>query len=194
MQITQTLRADQSCPLLFDLGPSLDDTADAVPATRGECDDPAATVVGMWAALDVPAPVQFVDELDRGLLGDAEVLAEFDGGGCRVCRQVLERESVCGAHVAEALAREFAGGCAGGATEWHAVDREEVFVLQDGRMLMEMADQVHQLTPGDAAIAAPGVPFRLRNPTAVAARLTVCTSKGIRGTVTGETIDPPWAQ
>ncbi|NIJ13844.1 quercetin dioxygenase-like cupin family protein [Saccharomonospora amisosensis] len=82
----------------------------------------------------------------------------------------------------------------GAATEWHTVDREEVFVLQEGKVLVEVGEQVHELTAGDAAIATPGVPFRLRNPAAVAARLTVCTSKGMRGTVNGRTIDPPWAQ
>lgn len=82
----------------------------------------------------------------------------------------------------------------GAVSERHTVDREEVFVLQDGQLVVEVGEQVHELRPGDAAIAAPGVPLRLRNATSAAARLTVCTSRGMRGTVNGKTIDPPWAR
>ncbi|PXY32570.1 cupin domain-containing protein [Prauserella muralis] len=79
-------------------------------------------------------------------------------------------------------------------SEPHTVDREEVFVLHEGRAVVEVGGVVHELEPGDAAIAAPHTPLRVHNPGPVPARLTVCTSKGIRGTVGDTTIDPPWAR
>ncbi|WP_158886388.1 cupin domain-containing protein [Amycolatopsis anabasis] len=82
----------------------------------------------------------------------------------------------------------------GARSERHTVSREEVFVLQSGSVRIEVGDAVHELGPGDAVIAAPDTPLRLANPGGEAARLTVCTSKGILGTLNGRTIAPPWAQ
>lgn len=82
----------------------------------------------------------------------------------------------------------------GAASERHSVSREEVFVLHSGRMVAEIGDVRHVLRAGDAVILPPDTPGRLANDGAVAAELTVCTSKGIRGTIGEKTIDPPWAQ
>jgi quercetin dioxygenase-like cupin family protein len=83
---------------------------------------------------------------------------------------------------------------AGAASERHTLSREEVFVLQSGRMRGEVGDEVHDLAPGDALIVPPDTPLRLSNPGDQPARLTVCTSKGMLGTINGRTIAPPWAQ
>ncbi|PRX43576.1 Cupin domain-containing protein [Prauserella shujinwangii] len=82
----------------------------------------------------------------------------------------------------------------GAESERHTVSREEVLVLHEGRMAVEVGDDRHELTPGDAVIVPPDTPVRLRNPADRPARLTVCTSRGMRGTVHGRTIDPPWAR
>jgi quercetin dioxygenase-like cupin family protein len=82
----------------------------------------------------------------------------------------------------------------GACSERHSVDREEVFLLQEGRVVVEVGVDEHEPDPGDAVIVAPHTPLRLRNTGDVPARLTVCTSKGIRGIVDGAEIDPPWAQ
>ncbi|WP_216214519.1 cupin domain-containing protein [Amycolatopsis aidingensis] len=82
----------------------------------------------------------------------------------------------------------------GARSERHTVDREEVFVLHEGRLVAEVGAAEHEFTPGDALIVPPDTPLCLHNPGARSARLTVCTSRGIRGVVHGRTIDPPWAQ
>ncbi|MEU3271313.1 cupin domain-containing protein [Saccharomonospora sp. NPDC006951] len=82
----------------------------------------------------------------------------------------------------------------GATSELHTVDREEVFVLHEGRVIVEVDGDAHELGPGDAAMSVPGRPLRLRNPGAQPAWLTVCTSKGITGVVDGVTIAPPWAR
>ncbi|WP_199434274.1 cupin domain-containing protein [Qaidamihabitans albus] len=83
---------------------------------------------------------------------------------------------------------------AGAWSEPHTVDREEVFVLHEGRLVAEVGGVEHELAAGDALIVAPHTPLRLGNPAAGPAWLTVCTSRGMRGTVHGRTIDPPWAR
>lgn len=82
----------------------------------------------------------------------------------------------------------------GAATERHTVSHEEVFVLQAGEARFEVGDAVHNLKAGDAVIVQPDTPLRLTNPGNAPARLTVCTSKGVLGTLNGKTIVPPWAQ
>ncbi|WP_020667875.1 cupin domain-containing protein [Amycolatopsis nigrescens] len=82
----------------------------------------------------------------------------------------------------------------GARSETHTVDKEEVFVLQEGSATVLIGDREHVLGPGDTAIAPPHTPLRLSNPGERPARLLVCTSKGILGTLNGKTISPPWAQ
>ncbi|GAB3474396.1 cupin domain-containing protein [Amycolatopsis cihanbeyliensis] len=82
----------------------------------------------------------------------------------------------------------------GARSERHTVDREEVFVLHEGGLVAEVGAAVHELAPGDALIVPPETPLCLHNPGERSARLTVCTSSGMRGTVHGRTIDPPWAR
>ncbi|KAA9165479.1 cupin domain-containing protein [Amycolatopsis acidicola] len=82
-----------------------------------------------------------------------------------------------------------------GATgERHTVSCEEVFVLQAGEVRFEVGDTVPDVAVGDAVIVPPGGSLRLSNPGSSLARLVVCTSKGILGTIKGKTIVPPWAQ
>lgn len=83
---------------------------------------------------------------------------------------------------------------AGAQSERHTVDREEVFVLHEGAVTFEVGEAVHEPARGDAVLVPPGVPLRLLNRSGAAARLTVCTSRGMRGTIGTTTIDPPWAQ
>ncbi|GAB2960709.1 cupin domain-containing protein [Amycolatopsis acidiphila] len=82
----------------------------------------------------------------------------------------------------------------GAASERHTVSREEVFVLQEGRMRAEVGDETHELAPGDALIVPPDTPLCLRNSGAETARLTVATSKGVVGVVNGTSVNPPWAR
>lgn len=82
----------------------------------------------------------------------------------------------------------------GPAGQPHSVDREEVFVLQHGQAVGTIADERHQLSPGDALIVPPDTPFSITVTGDQPAWFTVCTTAGIRATMNGATIDPPWAQ
>jgi len=82
----------------------------------------------------------------------------------------------------------------GAESDAHTASREEVFLLRSGTIAIEVGDDVHKPSPGDAVIAPPDTHLRLRNVGGEPASLTVCTSKGIQGTLNGQTITPPWAQ
>ncbi|TNC21418.1 cupin domain-containing protein [Amycolatopsis alkalitolerans] len=82
----------------------------------------------------------------------------------------------------------------GAASERHTVSREEVLVVQEGRISAEIGDGKHELVPGDALIVPPDTPVRLANDGTGTARLTVATSKGMVGVIDGRTIEPPWAR
>jgi quercetin dioxygenase-like cupin family protein len=82
----------------------------------------------------------------------------------------------------------------GARSEPHTVSREEVFLLRSGRISVEVGDEVHEPSPGDAVIVPPDTHLRLNNIGTEPALLTVCTSKGMLGTLNGKTIAPPWAQ
>ncbi|GAA0395416.1 cupin [Acrocarpospora corrugata] len=77
----------------------------------------------------------------------------------------------------------------------HSVDREEVFVVQAGRLLVTIDGVEHAAGPGDALIVPVDTMFWLANGSdTAAAQATVCTSAGIQGTLGGTVISPPWAQ
>jgi quercetin dioxygenase-like cupin family protein len=78
--------------------------------------------------------------------------------------------------------------------EEHTVDREEVFVVRTGRLSGTLGGEPCEAGPGDALIVPPGVPFRLRNDEGESAHVLVCTSAGVRATLNGQTIVPPWSQ
>ncbi|MEV8634752.1 cupin domain-containing protein [Streptosporangium sp. NPDC051023] len=83
----------------------------------------------------------------------------------------------------------------GAAGAEHTVDREEVFVAQSGRIVGVLGGVEHVIEAGDALIVAPNIPFSLRNDSQTErATGTVCTSAGIKATLNGQTILPPWAQ
>ncbi|MDW5596641.1 cupin domain-containing protein [Conexibacter stalactiti] len=82
----------------------------------------------------------------------------------------------------------------GACSEPHSLDREEVFVVAAGTLTATVGDERHALAAGDALIVPPGTPLQLANDGAETARLTVCTSAGMRARLNGEAFTPPWAQ
>ncbi|MBG0827054.1 cupin domain-containing protein [Planomonospora sp. ID67723] len=83
----------------------------------------------------------------------------------------------------------------GSSSQEHTVDREEVFVARSGRIEGVIGGVDHVIEAGDAMILPPHTAFSLRNASATEpATATVCTSAGIKATLDGQTILPPWAQ
>jgi quercetin dioxygenase-like cupin family protein len=78
--------------------------------------------------------------------------------------------------------------------EEHTVDREEVFVVRSGRLSGTLGGEPCAAGPGDALIVPPDVPFLLGNDGAESARVVVCTSAGVRATLDGRTVVPPWSE
>jgi quercetin dioxygenase-like cupin family protein len=78
--------------------------------------------------------------------------------------------------------------------EEHTVDREEVFVVRAGRLSGTLGGEPCEAGPGDALIVPPGVPFALGNDGGEPARVVVCTSAGVRASMDGRTIVPPWSE
>jgi mannose-6-phosphate isomerase-like protein (cupin superfamily) len=78
--------------------------------------------------------------------------------------------------------------------EEHTVDREEVFVVRAGRLSGTIGEDSWEAGPGDALIVPPGVPFTLGNDGSEHTRLVVCTSAGVRATLNGRTVVPPWSE
>ncbi len=76
----------------------------------------------------------------------------------------------------------------------HSVDREEVFLLDSGELAGAVADQPVRLAPGDALTVPPDTLFHIGNPGDSPAELLVCTSAGVRATLDGQLVDPPWAR
>lgn len=74
------------------------------------------------------------------------------------------------------------------------MDREEVFVVRSGRLSGTLDGEPCEVGPGDALIVPPGVPFGLGNDGSESARVVVCTSAGVRATLDGRTVVPPWSE
>ncbi|MFE9683413.1 cupin domain-containing protein [Streptomyces sp. NPDC006285] len=76
----------------------------------------------------------------------------------------------------------------------HTVDREEIFHLLAGELLMTLDDRTERITPGDTVIVTPGTTLTVENPTDDTAVSWVTTSIGLRAKLAdGTTLAPPWA-
>jgi len=75
----------------------------------------------------------------------------------------------------------------------HSMSHDEVFVVQAGRLVATVAGERLDLTPGDALTVPAHAAFQLANPFDEPARALACTTAGMRATVGGRAIDPPWA-
>ena len=80
--------------------------------------------------------------------------------------------------------------------EAHSLDREEVFVLLEGRLSVEINGARTLLAPGDAIAVPAGAQLRIGNPDSVSAHALVCIAAGFQAVMAnGEVIDtPPWAR
>ncbi|MFJ2236134.1 cupin domain-containing protein [Streptomyces sp. NPDC087859] len=76
----------------------------------------------------------------------------------------------------------------------HTVNREEIFHLLDGELLITLDDETHRITAGDTLIINPGATLSVENPTDRTAITWVTTSIGLQATLAdGTVITPPWA-
>ncbi len=79
-------------------------------------------------------------------------------------------------------------------SELHSMDREEVFVVQRGRLVATVGGEACEVGAGDALIVPANTPLVVRNGHDGPTQLTVCTSVGMKATVGGTVMSPPWAQ
>lgn len=76
----------------------------------------------------------------------------------------------------------------------HTVNREEIFHLLDGELLITLDDDTHRIAAGDTLIINPGATLSVENPTDRTAISWVTTSIGLKATLAdGTVITPPWA-
>jgi quercetin dioxygenase-like cupin family protein len=76
----------------------------------------------------------------------------------------------------------------------HTVNREEIFHLLDGELLITLDDETHRITAGDTLIINPGATLSVENPTDRTAVSWVTTSIGLEAKLAdGTVITPPWA-
>ncbi|MFF4273803.1 cupin domain-containing protein [Streptomyces sp. NPDC001536] len=76
----------------------------------------------------------------------------------------------------------------------HTVNREEIFHLLDGELLITLDDETHRIAAGDTLIINPGATLSVENPTDRTAISWVTTSIGLEATLAdGTVITPPWA-
>ncbi|WP_328774368.1 cupin domain-containing protein [Streptomyces sp. NBC_00286] len=76
----------------------------------------------------------------------------------------------------------------------HTVNREEIFHLLEGELLITLDDRTERIAPGDTVIINPGATLRVENPTDRTAVSWVTTSIGLEAELTdGSRITPPWA-
>ncbi|MGW7207689.1 cupin domain-containing protein [Streptomyces sp. NPDC054837] len=76
----------------------------------------------------------------------------------------------------------------------HTVNREEIFHLLDGELLITLDGETHRITAGDTLIINPGATLSVENPTDRTAISWVTTSIGLQATLAdGTVITPPWA-
>jgi quercetin dioxygenase-like cupin family protein len=77
----------------------------------------------------------------------------------------------------------------------HSVDREEIFVVLDGRGRVDLGGSSHELAPGDTLIVPAGESFALANPGNEPMRAIAVLPVGGRARLPGgEAFVPPWAQ
>jgi quercetin dioxygenase-like cupin family protein len=77
----------------------------------------------------------------------------------------------------------------------HSVDREEIFVVLQGRGQVDLGGATHELAPGDALIVPRNETFTLANPgTEPLLAITVLPVGGRAKLPGGEAFVPPWAE
>lgn len=77
----------------------------------------------------------------------------------------------------------------------HALTREEVFVVLEGKASVRIGDNAGQAQAGDAIVVPPGAEFELANAGAGPLRLLCCLPVGGQARLAdGSTFTPPWAQ
>jgi quercetin dioxygenase-like cupin family protein len=76
----------------------------------------------------------------------------------------------------------------------HTVNREEIFHLLDGELLITLDGRTERVTAGDTVIINPGATLGIENPTDRTAISWVTTSIGLEAVLAdGSRITPPWA-
>lgn len=76
----------------------------------------------------------------------------------------------------------------------HTVNREEIFHLLDGELLVTLDGRTDRITAGDTLIINPGATLAVENPTGRTAVSWVTTSIGLEAVLAdGTRITPPWA-
>lgn len=77
----------------------------------------------------------------------------------------------------------------------HALTREEVFVVLEGKASVRIAGNASQAEAGDAIVIPPGTEFELANAGAGPLRLLCCLPVGGQARLAdGSTFTPPWAE
>ncbi|MGW7444301.1 cupin domain-containing protein [Kitasatospora sp. NPDC054795] len=83
----------------------------------------------------------------------------------------------------------------GATSEVHGMDREEVFVVIEGKLAATIAGEEVLAAAGDAIIVPAHAVLRLRNACSQKpARVTAVAGAGMKATVGGASFAPPWAQ
>ncbi|MCX4401749.1 cupin domain-containing protein [Streptomyces sp. NPDC059837] len=76
----------------------------------------------------------------------------------------------------------------------HTVNREEIFHLLTGELLITLDGRTERITAGDTAIINPGATLGIENPTQETATAWVTTSIGLQAELAdGSVLTPPWA-
>ncbi|GAA3124156.1 cupin domain-containing protein [Streptomyces echinatus] len=76
----------------------------------------------------------------------------------------------------------------------HTVNREEIFLLLVGELLMTLDGRTERISAGDTVIVNPGSTLAVENPTGHTAISWVTTSIGLEARLAdGTRITPPWA-
>ncbi|WP_329548558.1 cupin domain-containing protein [Streptomyces sp. NBC_01356] len=76
----------------------------------------------------------------------------------------------------------------------HTVNREEIFHLLSGKLLITLDGHAERITAGDTVIINPGATFGVENPTQETATSWVTTSIGLQAELAdGTVLTPPWA-
>jgi quercetin dioxygenase-like cupin family protein len=76
----------------------------------------------------------------------------------------------------------------------HTVNREEIFLLLVGELLVTLDGSTERIRAGDTVIVNPGTAFSVENPTDHTALSWVTTSIGLEAVLAdGTRITPPWA-
>jgi quercetin dioxygenase-like cupin family protein len=76
----------------------------------------------------------------------------------------------------------------------HTVNREEIFHLLDGELLITLDGRIERIAAGDTLIVNPGATLGVENPTDRTAVSWVTTSIGLEAELAdGSRITPPWA-